>query len=118
MCASVWPLLVLHDRPDPLRGSIWTDIAGEAHSAVLAMIVATALAVAAYYRLKRLPHASSAKKYTVGACIGLVPAAFYLFTAPLWTSPAPMFTLLIGGALAGLVFGGPSFILLFRKAPW
>lgn len=118
MCASVVPLLPLHGRPDPLKGSVWTDIAGSANSGVLAMILATAFAIAAYYRLKKSPPASSSQKYMVGACVGMVPAVFYLLVSPLWTSPAPMIMLALYGVLAGLIFGGPSFILLLGRQAW
>jgi hypothetical protein len=119
MCASVFPLLSLHGKPDPLKGSVWTDLAGEANSGVVAMLLATAFAIAAYYRLRKSPLASSAQKYVVGACVGMVPAVFYLLVSPLWTSPAPILLLTLYGALAGLIFGGPSFMLLLgRRASW
>ena len=119
MCASVLPLLPLHVESDPLKGSVWTDLAGEANSGVVAMLLATAFAIAAYYRLRRAPLASSAQKYMVGAWVGMVPALFYLLVSPLWTSPAPILLLTLYGALAGLICGGPSFMLfLGRRASW
>ena len=109
MCAAVFPMLPLQDRPDPL--SSWFASTGM-HSGGIAFVLALAYAAVTYLWLRKHLTSPPLVWFVFGAVIGIVPGLFYTLFRPELATLDPIASILLGGIASGLVLGGPAYLLL------